>query len=49
MGQYQTATGQIQSQSVLVATDLFNSLALVSIGVWGVPRLLNRQQDFSGK
>jgi len=47
MGQYQTATGQIQSQSVLVGTDLFNSLALVSVGVWGVRRLLNRQQDLA--
>lgn len=47
LGQYQTATGQIESQSVLVATDIFNSLALVSIGVWGVRRLLNRNQDMA--
>src|ERR1039457_5903858 len=47
MGQYQTAAGQIQSQSVLIGTDLFNSLALFSMGVWGVRRLLNRQQDLA--
>lgn len=47
MGQYTNAAGQIEKQSVLMGTDLFNSLALVSVGVWGVRRLLSRQQDLA--
>jgi len=45
LGQYSTASGQIESQSILLAKDLFNSLVLIALGVWFVQRLLNRHSD----
>jgi type IV secretion system protein TrbL len=45
LGQYQTATGQIESQSILLAKDLFNSLVLITLGIWFIQRLLNRHHD----
>ena len=45
LGQYENASGQIESQSILLAKDLFNSLALIALGIWFIQRLLNRHHD----
>jgi type IV secretion system protein TrbL len=45
LGQYETAAGLMKSTAVSMAKDLFNSLVLVSFGVWCVRRLINRGGD----
>ena len=44
-GQYSGSIAAIQSGSIAIGKELFNAIALLSVGLLGINRLLNKNVD----
>jgi hypothetical protein len=48
LGQYNGSISAIQSGSIEIAKELFNAIALLSVAVLGINRLLNKECRYGG-